>query len=302
MPKYKYYICDVFTNTRFGGNPLAVLPEASGLTAEQMQKIAREFNFSESTFVFPAEQGHTRQVRIFTPTQEVPFAGHPNVGTAFTLATIGTFGELGSVTTVTFEEKAGLVPIEIHKQENQPIWCELQAPEAVSIGKELSVELLATAVSLSPNDIITTTHTPREASVGLPFLFAEVKDRDALARARVNLPALDGIVAAGITADIHLYYQNHGADGFDLRARMFAPLDNVPEDPATGSANCALVGMLTHFHPAASGSFSWRIAQGVEMGRPSVLDARTQKDNGVVVGTWIGGACVMVSEGLIEVD
>src|SRR5687767_1385539 len=108
---YRYHICDVFTDTRFGGNQLAVLPEAQGLSDRQMQQVAREFNFSESTFVLPAEQGHMRRVRIFTPTAEVPFAGHPNIGTAFVLATIDALGPIDASLTVTFEEKAGLVPI-----------------------------------------------------------------------------------------------------------------------------------------------------------------------------------------------
>lgn len=107
---YRYFICDVFTDTRFGGNPLAVVPVAAGLSDRQMQQIAREFNFSESTFVFPADHGHTRRVRIFTPTMEVPFAGHPNVGTAFVLAKAGEFGAIDGEIRVTFEEKAGLVP------------------------------------------------------------------------------------------------------------------------------------------------------------------------------------------------
>ena len=111
--KYRYYICDVFTETRFGGNPLAVLPKADGLSDHQMQQITREFNFSESTFVFPAKAGNTRHVRIFTPAGEIPFAGHPNVGTAFVLAGAGEFGEINSSLTVTFEEEAGLVSVAI---------------------------------------------------------------------------------------------------------------------------------------------------------------------------------------------
>ena len=111
--RYQYFICDVFTDTRFGGNQLAVLPDAQGLSDRQMQQIAREFNFSESTFVFPAEKGHFRKVRIFTPAIEVPFAGHPNVGTAFVLATTGGLVEAGGSTTITFEERAGLVPVSV---------------------------------------------------------------------------------------------------------------------------------------------------------------------------------------------
>jgi trans-2,3-dihydro-3-hydroxyanthranilate isomerase len=297
---YRYYICDVFTSVRFGGNQLAVLPHADGLSARQMQLIAREFNFAESTFVFPADAGHTRKVRIFTPATEVPFAGHPNIGTAFALATAGELGPIDPSITVTFEEKAGVVPVTIHRREGEPIWCELSAPEALSLGKTISTQSLAAAVSLTPDDIVTTTHLPQVASVGLPFLMAELTDRAALERARVNLDGIDALVAQGVTPDVHLYTRS--ADEFDIRARMFAPRDGVPEDPATGSANCALAGLLSHYDGASDGKFSWRIAQGVEMKRPSLLEARAEKREGRVVGTWIGGASVLVSEGVIEVD
>jgi trans-2,3-dihydro-3-hydroxyanthranilate isomerase len=297
---YRYYICDVFTATRFGGNQLAVLPHADGLSTGQMQQVAREFNFSESTFVFPSEAGHTRRVRIFTPTAEIPFAGHPNVGTAFALATAGEFGPIDSSITVSFEEKAGVVPVSIHRREAEPIWCELSAPEPLSLGKTVSPESLAAAVSLRPDDIVTATHAPQVASVGLPFLIAELANRAALERARANLDGIDALAAAGIAPDVHLYTRS--ADDFDIRARMFAPRDGVPEDPATGSANCALAGLLSHYDGASTASFRWRIAQGVEMGRPSVLEARAEKREGRVVGTWIGGASVLVSEGIIEVD
>jgi trans-2,3-dihydro-3-hydroxyanthranilate isomerase len=296
--RYRYYICDVFTDTRFGGNQLAVLPEAQGLSDRQMQQIAREFNFAESTFVFPAEAGHTRKVRIFTPSIEVPFAGHPNVGTAFALATAGEFGEIDSSTSVIFEEKAGLVAITIQRREGDRFWCELAAPQRLSLGQTVSVQSLAKAVSLTPDDVVTRTHLPQVASVGLPFLMAELKDRDALARARVNMEGLEALAAEGVTPDVHLYVRS--GDDFDLRARMFAPLDGVPEDPATGSANCALAGLLSQHQEAADGSFRWRIAQGVEMGRPSVLEARTEKRSGTVENVWIGGASVLVSEGVIE--
>jgi trans-2,3-dihydro-3-hydroxyanthranilate isomerase len=296
---YRYYICDVFTSTRFGGNQLAVLPDAQGLTDRQMQQITREFNFSESTFVLPAERGHTRRVRIFTPTTEIPFAGHPNVGTAFTLATTGALGPIDGATTITFEEKAGLVPIEVRRR-GDGIWCELSAPERLTLGKTLSAEMVAAAVSLNPGDVVTSTHQPQVASVGLSFILAEIRDRAALARARVYGPGFDAIIAQGIKPpDIHLYVKS--GDEFDIRARMFAPYDGVPEDPATGSANCALAAMLSHYSAARDGSASWRIAQGVEMGRPSVLEARAEKRDGVVVGAWIGGSSVLVSEGVIDV-
>ncbi|MEM7114428.1 MAG: PhzF family phenazine biosynthesis protein [Chloroflexota bacterium] len=297
---YQFYTCDVFTDSRFGGNPLAVLPDARGLTTEQMQLIAREFNFSESTFVLPAEQGQTRKVRIFTRTSELPFAGHPNIGTAFTLATIGELGDVWEETAVTFEEGAGLVPITIRRETDKPIWCELRAPETLSLGQSFPVEMMAAALSLSPDDIVTDTHAPQIASVGLPFIITELKDRDALAKARANTSVLEEMAAQGIRPSLHIYTRSQ--DDFDIRARMYAPLGGTIEDPATGSANCALVGMLTHYEAAESGEFSWRIAQGVEMGRPSVLDGRSRKQNGTVTDVWMAGTCVMITEGTIEVS
>ena len=298
--KLKYYICDVFTDQRFGGNQLAVLPDARGLNDSQMQQIAREFNFSESTFVFPPQEGHTRRVQIFTPNREVPFAGHPNIGTAFVLATCGELEEFDHSSDIVFEEKAGLVGISICRSDKGMISCELKAPQVLSLGKVLPAEMLATAVSLSKSDIVTDTHAPMLASVGLPFVMVELRDQTALQKAKINANGFDQVAAQGVEPDIHVYVQSH--DEFDIRARMFAPHDGVPEDPATGSANCALAGLLGHFHPSQSGMFEWRIAQGVEMGRPSLLQARVEKLDGKVLSSWIGGSCVMVSEGHIYVD
>ncbi len=300
MMKLNYYICDVFTDRRFGGNQLAVLPDARGLNDTQMQQIAREFNFSESTFVFPAEAGHTRNVRIFTPARELPFAGHPNIGTAFVLATAGEFGEIGASTEIVFEEKAGLVGISIRISGQGAISCELKAPQMFSLGKELPAEMLAGALCLSASELVTDIHPPIVASVGVPFVMVELRDRSVLQKASVNPNGFKRIAALGVMPDIHLYVRSN--DEFDIRARMFAPHDGVPEDPATGSANCVLAGLLAHYDESASGNFAWRIAQGVEMGRPSLLQARAAKEAGQVISTWIGGSCVMVSEGYIYVD
>jgi trans-2,3-dihydro-3-hydroxyanthranilate isomerase len=300
MMKLKYYICDVFTDQRFGGNQLAVLPDARGLSDTRMQQIAREFNFSESTFVFPPDEGYTRKVRIFTPAREVPFAGHPNIGTAFVLASCGELEAFDGTTEIIFEEKAGLVGISLRKSDEGKISCELKAPQVLSLGEELSADLLAAALSLPADQIVTETHPPMLASVGLPFVMVELRDRSALQKAKINADGFEQIAARGVMPDIHCYVQSF--DDFDIRARMFAPHDGVPEDPATGSANCALAGLLGHFHPSPSGMFEWRIAQGVEMGRPSTLRARAEKTDGQVISTWIGGNCVMVSDGLIYVD
>jgi trans-2,3-dihydro-3-hydroxyanthranilate isomerase len=248
--------------------------------------------------VLPAEQGHTRRVRIFTPAAEIPFAGHPNVGTAFVLAATGALGPIDTALRVTFEERAGLVPITIHRRQGT-LWCQLSAPERLSLGKIVPVEVLAGAVSLAPADVVIATHHPQVASVGLPFVVTELRDRSALERARVNGPGFDALVTLGVVPDVHLYVRSR--DQFDIRARMFAPFDGVPEDPATGSANCALAGLLSHCEAAEDGDTSWRIAQGVELGRPSLLEASAEKRGGVVVATRVGGASVLVSEGTIEV-
>ncbi len=298
--KYKYYTCDVFTNRRFGGNQLAVLPDARGLDDKRMQQVAREFNYSETTFVFPPEAGNTRKVRIFTPAQEVPFAGHPNIGTAFVLASNGEFGDFGDATRVVFEEKAGLVPVSIRKSDGVKIACELQAPAELSLGTEFTAGTMAKALSLTEDEIVTGTHLPRLASVGLDFLMVEVRDYDALKRSRANVEIFERIAAGGVNPYVHVYVRSN--DEFDIRSRMFAPLDGIPEDPATGSANCALAALLAHYAAADSGHFNWRIAQGVEMGRPSLMEARAEKTEGQVTDTWIGGTCVMVAEGVIHID
>jgi trans-2,3-dihydro-3-hydroxyanthranilate isomerase len=299
--RYHYYICDVFTGTRFAGNQLAVLPQAGGLTGVQMQQITREFNFAESTFVLPAASGHTRHVRIFTPAREMPFAGHPNVGTAFVLATAGELGEFGATTTVTFEEGAGVVPVRIERR-GEGFFCELTAPEPLSLGPAVPPRLVVQAVSITPAAVETETHVPQVASVGLPFVMVELKNRAALKSARINMAGFEALAAEGVTPDVLMYVRTgrKDDDDFDVRVRMFAPLDGVPEDPATGSANCALAAMLTHYGRDGSGTHRYRISQGVELGRPSVLEARVEKRDGVVASAHIGGESVLVSEGWIE--
>ena len=296
--RYRYFICDVFTDTPFGGNPLAVLPDASGLDTDRMQQIAREFNFSETSFVFPPEAGGDRRVRIFTPKVEVPFAGHPNIGTAFVLAASG---ELDGRESVLFEEAAGEVRVSIDRGAGAdgPVRCELAAPAPLQLSEPASAELVAGALSLEPGDLVTETHLPQAASVGLPFLMVELPDAATLARARIDAEMFEVIAEAGLPPDIHMYVRSD--DDYDIRARMFAPLDGVPEDPATGSANCALAGLLAHYAPGDDCDLTWRILQGVEMGRPSLLEARAAKRDGRVTGAWIGGGAVMFAEGCLDI-
>ena len=296
--KYHYFICDVFTEQRFGGNQLAVLPDAQKLSDWQMQQIAREFNFSETAFVLPAETGHTRKVRIFTPTTEIPFAGHPNIGTAFVLAETGALGK-EIPDTILFEERAGLVSIEIQASLGSPTSFELKAPQVLTLQEFPAIRAVAKALSLRENEIVVTTHAPTVASVGLPFLFVEVLDLSVLSQTRIDMAGFDRLLVEGAVPYVHVYTPKTGST--DIQARVFAPLDGVAEDPATGSANCALAALLSHYRSERDGEFSWCVFQGIELGRPSTLRIRARKENGCVVASWVGGTCVMISEGWIDV-
>jgi trans-2,3-dihydro-3-hydroxyanthranilate isomerase len=291
----EFVTVDVFTERRFGGNPLAVVLNAAGLSGAQMQSIANEFNLSETTFVLPPKDpAHTAEVRIFTPKFEMPFAGHPNVGTGFV---VGRRGHAGDA--LVFEEKAGLVPIELLRDGGAIVGARLTAPQLLKRGEDVAAGIVAEACSISADDIETRHHQPCVAGCGTVFIFAEVKSRRAL---EVAQPRGD-IFAKHFPVDgatgIHLYLRDGGE--VDIRSRMFAPLHGVTEDPATGSANVALAGLLASLDPQPDLSLSPRIAQGVEMGRPSLLDASAEKRGGNVIETRIGGRCVPVMAGTISI-
>lgn len=290
----RFLTCDVFTETQFGGNQLAVIPDGSGLTGAQMQAIAREFNYSETTFVLPPKDAaNTAHVRIFTPMAELPFAGHPNVGTAVILAQLGLTGD---AETITFEEGAGLVPIDLIRTAGGDVTgATLTAPVVPVIGPTVPTEPVVAAVGLDAEDVKTDRHGAVVVSAGVEFLFTELTDPGALARARPGArgPDLDGLNMTGT-----FFYTASEDDGVDIRARMFAPEHNIPEDPATGSAAAALAGLLGSFE-TADGAFSWIIDQGVEMGRPSRLTAKAFRENGKVVKVTVGGTAVPVAEGTL---
>ncbi len=299
--KLHFVTVDVFTGTQFAGNPLGVVLNAEGLSGGQMQAIAAEFNLAETTFVLPPKDpAHTAEVRIFTPRYEMPFAGHPNVGTAFALARAGkSYGRMIEGNSVTFEEKAGLVPIAILKEGPIVVGARLASPQRLSVGEEISAELIASACSLSVSDIETKNHRPCIASCGAPFILAELKGRAKLAEAAARSDIFMREVAKQPATSIFIYTQV-AEDGLDIRARMFAPHHGIPEDPATGSANVALIGLLAHLRTERDLQLPKTVAQGVEMGRPSVLKAEAEKRDGVVTATYIGGHCVPVMSGTIE--
>jgi trans-2,3-dihydro-3-hydroxyanthranilate isomerase len=291
MAAYEFVTLDVFTDTRFGGNPLAVFTDARGLSDADMQSLAKEFNLSETTFILPPENpAHAARVRIFNVTAEMPFAGHPSVGTGYVLAQMGR-AKAGALT---MEVPAGLVEVKITTDPaGAATGGVIAAPRALTTGETLSVDAAAACIGLAAADIVTANHAPIEASVGMPFFFVEVTEA-ALARATPDLGAFRR--AAGGRAElierlsIHLYAR----DGDAIRARMFGPLSGVWEDPATGSANAALAALLTSLSGADEATYA--ITQGVEMGRPSRLAATARKAPDGIRAT-IGGGCVPVLSG-----
>ena len=292
----RYITVDVFTDRAFGGNPLAVILDAGGLSTAQMQAIASEFNYSETTFVLPPQDPtHDAQVRIFTVNREIPFAGHPNVGTAFVLATQAARPPARLV----FEEKAGLVPVEILTEDGKVAAAELTAPQGLKKLTHLTAEQAAACVSLSAADIRTDRHPPQNVSVGLPFLVAELASRDALRRARPDADAFARTLPCDGSEAVYLYTRDvPAAEACDLQARMFHPgSSGLSEDPATGSATAAAAALLADLASERDGELKLRIGQGVDMNRPSLLLTRVRKANGVVMSTHVGGACVQMMEG-----
>jgi trans-2,3-dihydro-3-hydroxyanthranilate isomerase len=296
----RYVTADVFTDRLFKGNPLAVVLDAEGLTTSQMQAIATEFNYSETTFVLaPRHPDHTARVRIFTARVEVPFAGHPNIGTAVVLAQELEAKGRAPADRFVFEEAAGLVPVRLVRDGDTVVGAELTAPEALSIGSLVSVDDAAACLSLSSSEIRITTHAPRVVSVGLPFLAIEVASRDALRRAKPNIVAHERVLP-NIGTDAVFAYARGTASG-ELDARMFAPLDATMEDPATGSATAATIALLTSLSPEPEIDLSWRVEQGVDMGRPSLLLGRTQKRDGLVTAVHVAGHAVTVMHGFLRI-
>jgi trans-2,3-dihydro-3-hydroxyanthranilate isomerase len=293
----RYITVDVFTDRAFGGNPLAVVLDAGGLSTAQMQAIATEFNYSETTFVLPPADGaNDAQVRIFTVRSEIPFAGHPNVGTAFVLATQAKKPPVR----LRFEEKAGLVPVEILTEQGSVIGAELTAPQPLKRLSQLSVEQAAACLSLSAADVKTDRHPPQIASVGLPFLMVELASREALRRARPDAEAFARTFPCDGSDAIYFYTRDvpDSEKPCDLQARMFHPgASGLSEDPATGSATAAAAALLADLDSTRDGELKLRIGQGVDMGRPSLLLTRVRKVAGAAASVHVGGACVQIMEG-----
>jgi trans-2,3-dihydro-3-hydroxyanthranilate isomerase len=295
----RYHTCDVFTDRMFGGNQLAVFPDARGIAPELMPRIAREFNFSETTFVLPPDDpAHTAKVRIFTPGGELQFAGHPTVGTAHVLATIGAIPLTGGETSIILEEGVGPVPVTIRARDGRAEFAQLSVAQLPQVGPPPPAgEQLAAALSLSKDDLLRAPMTPEMVSCGTPFLFLPLRDRGAVARARVRADAFDTALSGYPTQMVMVFALDAEDPAHQVRARMFAPSIGVPEDPATGSACVGLGGYLAARDPRREGTLRWIVEQGFEMGRPSILEVEADKRDGAITGVRVGGRTVMVCEG-----
>nr|MEA2798609.1 trans-2,3-dihydro-3-hydroxyanthranilate isomerase [Phenylobacterium sp.] len=294
MPSYDFVTLDVFTDRRFGGNPLAVFPDARGLSDADMQALAAEFNLSETTFVLPPEDSsHTARVRIFNRTAEMPFAGHPNVGTGYVLASQGRDRD----GVLVFEELAGLVEIRVTRDASGGLTgAVIDAPRPLALGPELTAAQVAACAGLAPGDVVTAAHRPVQASLGIDFFFAEVTE-DALARAAPDVAGFRRTAAETGAGSDRLSLFMYAMRGEGVRARMFAPLSGTFEDAATGSASATLGALRLSLSGEAE--VRYEITQGVEMGRPSRLSvsARRAPDG---VRASVGGGCVPVFRGEVS--
>jgi trans-2,3-dihydro-3-hydroxyanthranilate isomerase len=295
MTAYDFETLDVFTSKIFAGNPLAVIADARGLSLDQMQAVTREFNLAESTFVLPPENpGNTARVRIFTPGYEMPFAGHPTVGTAIAIARArGLTGELR------LELNSGVFPVKVDLHEGGG-YAEFVNPNLPKEnGPASTPEAIAAAVSLPVSAIDQGDHKPRRAGAGVDFIYAHVP-MDALKAAKVNSAAWDGL---GVEEIVGVYLYAEGGEAADAKyhVRMFAPGAGIVEDPATGGAAAGLPAQIIRSQKIPDGEHRWVIEQGFEMGRPSRIIATVSVKSGAVTSVRIGGNAVFMQKGQLFV-
>lgn len=288
----RYVVLDVFTDRALAGNPLAVVKDAEGLDTARMQAIAQEFNLSETVFLLPPDDPHRRaKLRIFTPATELPFAGHPTVGSAVLLSLM--HGDEGAAA-FGVEEEIGVISLVTERRGERAGYARFRVPKLpVATGRGLSIEDAADALGLHAADIGFGGHTPSLRAVGGAFHLIPIASLDALARA---FPS--GSFARLVAGDHPAAYL-YAPSPQGLRARMFAPGLGVTEDPATGSAVACLAGALADHEGRGDGDHDFVIDQGVEMGRPSRIELQITVENGKLVSAEIGGGAVVVAEGVL---
>ncbi len=294
----RFYTLDVFTDTLFGGNPLAVVFGAESLKADRMQAIAAEFNLSETAFVLPPmRRTSTRRVRIFTPRAELAFAGHPTIGTAWLLATLGECESGETVSRMVLEESVGDVEVTVEMSGAQPVAATmtvLVTPAELSFAH--SATLLAPMLALEPGDFHPD-YQPCVYSCGTPFVFVCLNSLDAVRRTRLRLDVWESLLASAEANMVFTFSFETESPHAQIHARMFAPSMGVAEDPATGGAVSALAGLLAARHE--DGKREWVVEQGIEMGRPSRLVLQYECRSGQASPVRVGGTSVRVSEGTL---
>ena len=293
--KYPFHLVDVFSSTPFGGNQLAILPDATGISTEGMQKIAREFNFPESTFVVPKDDLNTYRVRIFTPRAELDFAGHPTIGTACALVMKQRVQTADPIRLI-LEENIGPVMVDVAQRNGGyhgtlTLSGKIDAPTGAPVPAEL-----AAVLSIEPAEVSQSFF----AGVGLPFCFAQLKSNEVVDRAAINRAAWTATLARAWSPNL-FFFAGDLRDGGRLYARMCAPALGVEEDPATGSACAALVGAMASKYDFGGTAYRLSIQQGVSMGRRSEIEAEARKSAGLVTSVSVSGATAYIASGDIEV-
>jgi trans-2,3-dihydro-3-hydroxyanthranilate isomerase len=306
MKEYRFVQVDVFTDQPFGGNPLAVFPEAEGLATEEMQQLAREMNLSETTFVFPPRaKGADFRVRIFTPAAELPFAGHPVVGTHWVLAHLGRVALQEPVTQVHFELGVGVLPADLHVAGGQVERVVMTQSRPTFCAVLEDVAELAEGLGLPPDAITGTGWPVQVVSTGVPQMMVPIRSLDqvqALDASRLNVAALSRVCRAAGTECVMVFTFETECPDATVHVRMFAPLLGVPEDPATGSANGALGAYLVHHRavPVTEPTTHILSEQGAELGRPSMLHVEVDSKGEEITAVRVGGQVVPVAEGVVR--
>lgn len=296
MPQLPYATYDVFTDTRFAGNPLAIVYDADGLSDAQMQTIAREFNLSETIFVRAPEYAqHEASVRIFTPTKELPFAGHPTIGCAIALAERRHTGTDDII--LVLEERVGPVRCGVKLSASGANFAEFTAPKlSAPAGADPTPQAAARALGLEPSDVGFGRHMPSLFSAGVPFVMIPVADIATLGRAQLTSNETSATLGA---TEVFVYTRAERDADHAFRARMFAPEIGIVEDPATGSAAASFAGVLARFENLPDGWHTLPILQGVEMGRPSLIGLEIEIADTKLNNARIAGKAVKVSEGVL---
>ncbi len=301
MAKLRYHLVDVFTNRMFGGNPLAVFTDGIGVTDSTMQLLAKEMNLSETTFVLPPDDpANDYKVRIFTPTKELPMAGHPTVGTSFVLAHEGMVDEAWEELQIGLEEKVGLIPVSLMFKDGAPdmIWMTQPRPTFGPVFDDTAV--IAEMLSIEPGAI--NADLPIEVvSCGVPFLFVPVRDLETMRRIHFHANVCKEALEPLGLSEVFVFAPEVENAGSTVHSRMFAPDLGVPEDPATGGASGPLGSYLVHHGVVAASPSAYIISeQGIEMGRPSFIHIQIEQHNGEITSVRVGGQAVYVGGGEIE--